>query len=99
MKKLINKNKLNRRLFQKTEILNYTLRSILKNKLIKTTIAWNVSHSLSKHFNKNSITLLNNCCIFTGKSVSLNIKFKISRMTFLKFSRLSYVHGLKKICW
>jgi len=92
-------NKKNRMLFKKTENNKFILKSISKNTHFKTTLVWNSNYFLFKNFYRDSITLLNNCCIFTGKSVSLNLKYKISRMCFLNFSRLNFIHGFKRLSW
>lgn len=92
-------NKKNRMLFKNTETNKYIVKSISKNIHLKTSLVWNSNFFIFKNFYKDSITLLNNCCIFTGKSVSLNLKYKISRMCFLKFSRLNSIYGFKKLSW
>lgn len=99
MKKLIKQNKLNRQVFKKLEVTRLILKLFIKNCKLPTSIVWNSSSFLSNIVKKNSICLINNCCIFTGKSVSLNLKIKISRVLFLKMSRLCYFYGIKKICW
>lgn len=99
MKKLIKQNKLIRQAFKKLEINRLVLKLFIKNNKFPTTIIWNSSNLLSNTIKKNSICLINNCCIFTGKSVSLNLKVKMSRIFFLKTSRLCYLYGIKKIYW
>jgi ribosomal protein S14 len=99
MKKLIKKDKKNRLFVKNKEITRLIFKLFIKNSKLSTSITWTSCYFLNNYIKKKSICFLNNCCIFTGNRTSLNLKFKVSRITFLKFSRLTQIYGLKKIYW
>jgi ribosomal protein S14 len=99
MKKLIKKDKKTRYIIKNKEMTRLILKLFIKNSSLSTAILWNSCYLLSNYVKKNSICFINNCCIFTGHSMALNSSFKLSRITFLRFSRLSLIYSLKKIYW
>lgn len=99
MKNLLKKDKIFRLAYKKRFHFRLILKLINKNKLISTEIKWNSLHSISKKNKHYSISLLNHCCIYTGRLSSLNKKFKFSRLVLLKLSRLNLISDFKKTYW
>ena len=99
MKKLIKKDKKSRLILKNKEMTRLILKLFIYNSIFSTAILWNSCYLLSNYIKKNSICFINNCCIFTGRNVALNLSFKLSRISFLRFSRLSLIYGLKKLYW
>jgi ribosomal protein S14 len=99
MKSLIQKDKRKRKMSFLSESSRFILKSIIKNKKIVFSMKCNailMLDVLSKNSFKNKF---NNYCIFTFRKKGILSKFKMSRLTFLKFSRMGYISGVKKAVW
>ena len=99
MKKLLKKDKILRKNFSKKKILKIILSSISKNPIVKTSTIWNINYFISTFLSKVSYSRLKNCCFFTGKSLSLNLKLKVSRIFFLKTAKKLEFYGYRKLVW
>ena len=99
MKKLLKKDKILRKNFSKKKIFKIILSSISKNPIVKTSTIWNINYFISTFLSKVSYSRLKNCCFFTGKSLSLNLKLKVSRIFFLKTAKKLEFYGYRKLVW
>ena len=99
MKKLLKKDKILRKNFSKKKIFKIILSSISKNPKVKTSTIWNINYFISTFLSKVSYSRLKNCCFFTGKSLSLNLKLKVSRIFFLKTAKKLEFYGYRKLVW
>jgi len=99
MKKLLKKDKILRKNFSKKKIFKIILLSISKNPIVKTSTIWNINYFISTFLSKVSYSRLKNCCFFTGKSLSLNLKLKVSRIFFLKTAKKLEFYGYRKLVW
>ena len=96
MKNLIQRDKKIRNLVLKHENIKCILKNIIKNKDFYTTLKWNAIFKLSNLSKNSSKIRISNRCIITGRKKSIIKKFKFSRISFLKYSRLGNLYGLKK---
>jgi small subunit ribosomal protein S14 len=99
MKNLIQKDKKKRKMAFTFENNRFILKSIIKNKKIALSIKYNAIlklDALSKNSSKNKF---NNYCILTYRKKGILSKFKMSRLAFLKFSRMGQISGIKKSVW
>ena len=96
MKYLIKKDKKKRFFFYKKELYVFILKNIIRNICIFSSVRWNTGFKLFCINKKESKTQYNNRCVFTGRQKGILTKFKISRLTFLKLSRLGNLSGVKK---
>lgn len=99
MKNLIQKDKIKRKLAFKFENNKFILKSIIKNKKIALSIKYNVILKLNILFKNISKNKFNNYCIFTYRKKGILSKFRMSRLAFLKFSRMGQISGVKKSVW
>ena len=99
MKKLLKKDKILRKNLSNKKIFKRILLSLSKNPKIKTSTRWNITFSISTILSKFSSSRVKNCCFFTGKSLSLNLKLKVSRIFFLKTAKKLEFYGFRKLIW
>jgi len=99
MKLLAQKDKQIRSSVFKFETAQFILKSIIKNKKIKSSIRWNAIiklDSLPKNSSKNKV---NKRCILTNRKKGIISKFRLSRLAFLRLSRSGQISGIKKAVW
>lgn len=99
MKKLIYKDKKNRYLISNHNYLKFILKNIARNKNLSFTLRFNANFKLSSLVKKSYKVKCINRCIITGRKGGINKKFKLSRISLLKFSRFGNISGIKKIVW
>lgn len=99
MNKLKRKDISNRNSFKKQELKV----NILKNIQFNFCLAGNIRmKSLDKIFeltDYKSNTKINNRCVATISKKSVNKKFKLARMAFLRLARFGKICGFKKAVW
>lgn len=99
MNKLIKKNKKQRLLFKQIEFSKIILNSITSNFLINRQTRLKVKQL---HFSLNlngTISRINNRCILTGRSKSINRFFKLSRIQLRVLASNSMLPGVSKYNW
>jgi len=99
MKNLIERDKKRRILIKKYEKKRKAYKSIIHNYKILSDIRWKACIELSKLPNNSSSVKLNNRCIISGRSKSVNRLFRISRLVFRELGRYGKIPGLKKSSW
>lgn len=99
MKNIIQRNKQNRKLAFQFENIRLILKSIIKNKFFFSTIRWNAILKLENLPKNSSKSKFNKRCILTNRKKGMVSKFKLSRLAFLKMSRLGQISGIKKSVW
>lgn len=99
MNKLIKKNKRQRLLFKQIEISKLILNSISHNFLInkQTRLKIKQLHFLLKV--DGTISRINNRCILTGRSRSINRFFKLSRIQLRLLASNALLPGVSKYNW
>ena len=99
MKNKFYKDKKKRHLNLTHETQKDILVSIYKNQKIPVNIRWNSGLKFSNKFCLNNLTSSINRCVFTGRKKQIHKKFKLSRLSFLKFARNGFINGLRKSSW
>ena len=98
MKKLLKKDKFNRKNFYNNENLTFVLKNILKNNKLFKYIRWNASlYFTTLKYNYKKIYFKNRCVISNRNNISSD-KLKFSRLILLKLIRNGYIYGIRKIC-
>ena len=100
MKKKLQKDKKIRKLFNRREVSQVILKSIIKNENLSLNVKWNAILKLSNFSgNQNKMRLVNRC-ILTNRKAKFNQVFnKFSRLSFLRLARSCAIPGLKKSSW
>jgi small subunit ribosomal protein S14 len=99
MKRKIQKDLKQRRLFNYFEKNKLILKVISKNCLIDEKIRWKIQQKFL-NFNKNcSITRIKNRCILTGRAHSVSRFFKLSRHQIRKLASEKKLSGFFKYNW
>ena len=99
MKKLVAKDKKNRKIIKQSELKHFILKQISTNSNFLKTVRWNALHKLSNISKKNSKTIISNRCIQTNNKKTFH-KFSIfSRIIFLKLVKSGYISGIRKSSW
>lgn len=97
MKKNTQKDKKFRKLFNKSELDQVIIKSIVKNQNLSLIIKWNAISKLSNFSGSQNQTRFVNRCILTNRRAKFNKIFKkFSRLSFLRLARLGKISGLKK---
>jgi small subunit ribosomal protein S14 len=99
MKNITQRDKQNRKLAFQFENTRLILKSIIKNKKILSTIRWNAIFKLENLPKNSSKSKYNTRCIITNRKKGMVSKFRLSRLSFLKLSRLGQITGIKKSVW
>jgi len=99
MKNIIERDKKRRILIKKYEKKRQAYKSIIHNYHLPSDIRWNSSIELSKLPKDSSLVKLDNRCILTGRSKSVNRSYRLSRMVFRELCRFGKIPGLKKSSW
>lgn len=91
---------------KKKRILNFNLenkkfilKSLFKNVSVSKTILYNSGIKFTEFSNLQQSTVLVNRCVLTGRNKLVQKNFRFSRLSFLKYARNGYVHGLTKASW
>jgi ribosomal protein S14 len=99
MKNQIYKDKNKRNLSFHIENKIFVLKSIYKNTSVPKPVRWNSSLKFSEFLKNNYSTSFVNRCVITGRKKKVNKNFRLSRLSFLKFSRNGFISGLTKSTW
>ena len=99
MQKSLKKDKLLRKNIFINQIYKLVLLSISKNSKVKTSLIWNINYTIFKKLSKISNSRIRNFCFFTGRSSSLNLKLKVSRIFFFKVVKKLEFYGYRQIIW
>lgn len=99
MKKILVKDKKNRKTIKHFEINQFILKQISSNSNFQTITKWNALNKLSYSLRSNSKTYITNRCIKTVNKKTFNKFFSFSRMVFLKLARNGLISGLRKSSW
>ena len=99
MKKLLEKDKKNRKKLKKFEKKKFILKTILNNLSLSNFIRFNAFYSLNKLSNKTSKTVISNRCVNTINKKKFNKLTHFSRIVFLKIARNKDICGLRKSSW
>lgn len=95
MKYLIVKDKKNRSMFFKKELILIVFKNILKNKKIKNSLRWKASSFFFSVNSKCFKTKIINRCVFSGRQKGILSKFKVSRIVFAQYAYSSKIFGIK----
>lgn len=99
MKKILVKDKKNRKTIKHFEINHFILKQILSNNNFQTITKWNALNKLSYFLRSNSKTYITNRCVTTINKKTFHKFFLFSRMVFLKLARNGMISGLRKSSW
>jgi ribosomal protein S14 len=99
MKYLTQKDKQNRLIAFQIENNRLILKSIIKNRKIVSSVRWNAIFKLDNLSKNGSKNKYNKRCILTNRKKGIISKFRLSRLAFLKLSRLGQISGIKKSVW
>jgi len=99
MKKLLKKDKKNRKTTKNLEKKHFILKNIIKNHCYLKFFCWKsflVLSNLSKKSYKNKLI---NWCLFTGNKKRTNKFYNYSRFVFLKLIKIGLINNIKKLVW
>ena len=100
MKKIFQKDKKIRKLFNQHELDYIILKNIVKNENLSLVVKWNAILKLSYLSKSQNKTQFVNRCILTNRKAKFNRIFKkFSRLSFLRLARSAKIPGLKKSSW
>ena len=99
MKKLLAKDRENRKTIKQLELEHFVLKQISTNSNFLKTIRWNALHKLSNMPRKSSKTVISNRCIQTINKKTFNKFTNFSRTVFLKLVKSGYISGMRKSSW
>lgn len=99
MKKILVKDKKNRKTIKHFEIDQFILKQISSNNNFQTITKWNALNKLSYFLRRNSKTYITNRCVKTVNKKTFHKFFSFSRMVFLKLARNGMISGLRKSSW
>ena len=99
MKKLLVKDRKNRKIIKQAELKHFIFKQISTNFNFLKTIRWNALHQLSNTSKKNSKTIISNRCIQTKNKKTFHKFSNFSRIVFLKLVKSGYISGIRKSSW
>jgi ribosomal protein S14 len=99
MKKLLAKDKKNRKSVKNLELRRFILKQISTNSNFLKTIQWNANNKLSKISKNNSKTILSNRCVKTINKKIFHKFTNFSRTVFLTLAKLGNISFLRKSSW
>lgn len=99
MKKLIQKDKQNRKIARYYETQTIVLQSIINNSNLSKLTQLKGYRLLNEMSLKSFKVKHNNRCVLTGRRKRINYLYNISRISFLKLARNGNIAGLKKSSW
>lgn len=99
MKKILYKDKKNRKLVKNYENIRFIFKSIIKNTKLPNVLRWNAILKLANFNHNNSQTYLVRHCLLTGRKSKYSKLFKVSRLIFFKLAREGKISGIKKSTW
>jgi ribosomal protein S14 len=99
MKRKIQKDLKQRKLFNYFEKNKLILKVISKNCLIDEKIRWKIQHKFLNFDRNSSVTRIKNRCILTGRTRSVSRFFKLSRHQLRKLSSEKKLFGVFKYSW
>ena len=99
MKKLLEKDKKNRKKLKKFEKKMFIFKTIHNNLSLSNFIRFNAFYNLNKLSNKTSKTVISNRCVNTINKKKFNKLTHFSRIVFLKIARNKDIFGLRKSSW
>ena len=99
MNRLLIKDKLNRKIFKKTELRSAVLKNLKTNSNISQGTRWRAIYKLDKMEKQSSKVSINNRCIETISKKNFNRKFKLSRCEFRRMAREGRISGFSKAVW
>jgi len=99
MKKLNQKEKINRGIVYKFEDLRVVLKSIIKNTKLLNLTRWNAVLKLTTLPKKSVKVRLVDRCIVTSRSSKFTNSYKFSRLVLLRLARTGNISGLRKSTW
>lgn len=99
MKLQIKKNKKQRILFQKFEIKQLILKSIISNNYFSKNIRQRIKQNYFLLDLNSSLTRIKNRCVLTGRSRSINRFFKLSRIQLRLLASSCLLPGVNKYSW
>ena len=99
MKKILVKDKKNRKTIKHLEINHFILKRISHNHNFHKITKWNALNKLSSFSKSNSKTGLTNRCVITVNKKIFHKFSSFSRMLFLKLARNGMISGLRKSSW
>jgi ribosomal protein S14 len=96
MKNLVQKDKKKRKMAFLFENNRFVLKSIIKKKKIFISVRYNAILKLNILSQNSSKNKFNNYCIITYRKKGILSKFRMSRLSFLNYSRMGQIYGIKK---
>jgi small subunit ribosomal protein S14 len=99
MKKILSKDKKNRKILKQLELNHFILKQISSNKNFFKATRWNALYQLSSLPKESSKTILSNRCIKTVNKKTFNKITSFSRMVFLKLAKMGQISGMRKSTW
>jgi len=99
MKKLIAKDRKNRKIVKNSELEHFILKQISTNSNFLKTVRWNALYKLSNVSKKTSKTIISSRCVQTVNKKTFHKFSNFSRMVFLKLAQSGYISGIRKSTW
>jgi small subunit ribosomal protein S14 len=99
MKYILLKDQKQRSKFQKFEIQQKIIKSLVFNTTLSSVVRRKLSWQLNKVCILFSLVYIKNYCIFSGRSSSVFSFFNLSRLVVKKFYDLNYIPNLTKSSW
>ena len=99
MKKILIKDKKNRKAVKNSEITHFILKLISSNSNFQKVTKWNAFNKLTCSSKSTSKTYLTNRCVKTINKKTFHKFSCFSRMVFLKLARNGMISGLRKSSW
>ena len=99
MKKLLAKDRRNRKIVKQLELKHFVLKQISTNSNFLKTTRWNALYKLSNISKNSSKTVISNRCIQTINKKSFHKFSNFSRTVYLKLIKSGYISGIRKSSW
>lgn len=99
MKKLVEKDKIARKMVQKFEKKTFVLKTLRNNKNLPVIARFNASNTLNQFEKKVSRTSITNRCTMTINKKKFGKWTHYSRIFFLKLAKTDKIYGLTKSSW
>ena len=99
MKKILIKDKKNRKFIKHFELKHFILKQISNNNNFQKITKWNALEKLTNLPKKSSKTYITNRCVKTVNKKTFHKFSNFSRMVFLKLARSGSIYGIRKSSW
>jgi ribosomal protein S14 len=99
MKKLLAKDRRNRKIVKQLELKHFVLKQISTNSNFLKTTRWNALYQLSNTSRNGSKTVISRRCVKTINKKAFHKFSNFSRTVYLKLVKSGYISGIRKSSW